>query len=136
RSWDADGNLLHTIAGRRAIENVAVSPDGSLAVAISPGYHVARVYELASGNLVASLDHNADVSAAAFSPKGDLLVTGADRDGYVWDTADWSLRHRLVGHEARITDVVFAPDGRVVTTSVDSQGRVWDPSTGDLIFAL
>jgi WD40 repeat protein len=136
RIWDADGNLLRTIAGARAVSGVAVNPDSSFVVAFSGGDSVARVYSLPAGDLVASLPQQAEVTAAAFSPDGKLLVTTGRRNGYVWEVGTWSQLHLLVGHDAALTDVVFAKDGRVVTTSVDSSARVWNPSTGELIFAL
>jgi WD40 repeat protein len=137
RVWDAaSGALLRAIPGSRSVRHVAVSPDGSLVAVGSTGDPVARVYSLPSGDLVKSLTQQAEVTAAAFSPSGGLLVTTGRRNGYVWNTDDWSLRHLLVGHEAALTDVVFAADGRAVTSSIDSSARVWDPLTGASLFVL
>jgi WD40 repeat protein len=137
RIWDAtSGRLLHTVTGPRDVRTLVVSHDGTLVTAVSPGDPVARVYSLPSGDLVASLPQQSEVTAAAFSPSDDLLVTTGRRNAFVWSTQSWTLQRLLVGHEAALTDVVFAADGRAVTTSIDSSARVWNPETGDLIFTL
>jgi WD40 repeat protein len=131
RIWDTSTyELLHAIPGRSAVQAVAINPDGSLAVAIFAGDAVSRIYDVALGVPVGSVQQQGEVTAAAFSPNGAYLVTTGRRNGYVWSTSDWSLLHLLVGHSAVITDVVFARDGRVVTTSIDSSARLWDPATG------
>jgi WD40 repeat protein len=137
RIWDAgSGRLLRTVTGTRAVRTLAVSHDGSLVAAVAPGDPVARVYSLPSGDLVASLTQQAEVTDAAFSPSDALLVTTGRRNAYVWNTQTWGQEQLLVGHEAALTDVVFAADGRAVTTSIDSSARVWNPQTGDVITLL
>ena len=137
RIWDAQsGELLHEIPQQRPVRTLAVSPDGSLVAAVAFGDPTARVYAVPSGDPAASLTQQAEVTDAAFSPSGAILITTGRRNAYVWDTASWQLQHLLTGHDAALTDVVFAPDGRAVTTSIDSSARVWNPQTGDLIFTL
>jgi WD40 repeat protein len=137
RVWDAEtGTQLHTIGGPSAVVDLTVSPDGSLVAEVQQGNPVVRVYDVAGGAVVASVQQPGEATGAAFSPNGAYLVTTGRRNGFVWDAHRWVQLHVLVGHDAAITDVTFAPDGRVVTASVDSSARVWDPATGDALFTL
>ena len=138
RIWDAQtGQLVRALPPLlHAIHSLAVSPDGSLVAAVAFSDPTARVYAIPGGDLVASLPQQAEVTDAAFSPTGSMIITTGRRNAYVWDTKTWLLQHLLVGHDAALTDVVFASDDRAVTTSIDSSARVWNPQTGELVFTL
>ena len=108
-----------------------------------------RLYEFASGKLVALLKGHADVVyGLAFSPDGSRLISGSgDNTAILWDTGSLSgagtgiradargaepkLLHRLEGHTDFIFAVGFSPDGSsAVTGSFDHDLRLWRVADG------
>lgn len=165
RVWDlATGKTVRILRGEIApgdpgkIYGVALSPDGKwLAAAGSmpvPGKdgHYIRLYDFASGRLVARLEgHEEEVYAVAFSHDGRYLISGsADKTAIIWDLgilsrvtneaapsgAPVTLRpwHRLRGHRDYVFGVAFTPDGkRAVTSSDDHDLRLWRVESGEQI---
>ncbi|MCO5188710.1 MAG: WD40 repeat domain-containing protein, partial [Anaerolineae bacterium] len=88
----------------------------------------AKVWDVASGAEVASLDGHTDgVNSAAFSPDGALIVTASD-DGSakVWDVASGAEVASLDGHTDGVNTAAFSPDGAlIVTASDDGSAKVW-----------
>jgi eukaryotic-like serine/threonine-protein kinase len=76
--------------------------------------------------------HLEDVTAVAFSPDGQKLVTGSwDQTAKVWETASGRELLSLKGHSAPIWCVAFSPDGqRIVTGSWDQTAKVWEAASG------
>ncbi|MGO9806110.1 MAG: PDZ domain-containing protein, partial [Rhodomicrobium sp.] len=162
RVWDlASGKTVRTIRGESApghagkIYAMALSPDGKWLAA--GGWFLGtreesdaiRLYEFASGKLVALLKGHADVVyGLAFSPDGSRLISGSgDNTAILWDTGSLSgagtgiradargaepkLLHRLEGHTDFIFAVGFSPDGRsAVTGSFDRDLRLWRVADG------
>jgi WD40 repeat protein len=117
--------ILHGHQG--TIWHVAFSPDNSRIVTASDD-HTARLWDVATGALVKTLDgHAGPIWFAAFSPKGDRIVTAsADQTARLWD-ADGKLIAVLSGHGEGITFAAFSPDGNVVATaSDDGTARLWN----------
>ncbi len=166
RVWDlASGKTVRTIRGETApghagkVYAMALSPDGKWLAAggwFAPGHGVKddevgtiRLYEFASGKLVALLKGHADVvDGLAFSPDGSKLISGSkDKTAILWDTGSLSgagtgiragargtepkLLHRLEGHKDFIYAVGFSPDSsRAVTGSYDHDLRLWRVADG------
>src|SRR5262249_35151089 len=86
--------------------------------------------------LTRSLEHQAEVVSAAFSPDGTRVVTASwDNTARVWDAATGKPLTRSLEHQAEVVSAAFSPDGtRVVTANWDNTARVWDvlPDTGAL----
>jgi WD40 repeat protein len=76
--------------------------------------------------------HQGGVTAVAFAPDGQRLVTGGkDGTARVWDCTSGRELLCLRGHRRQVTSVAFAPDGRwLVTGSTDGTARIWDAITG------
>jgi len=137
RIWDVEsGTLLQRVVGTASQEQLAVSPDGAEVAVRARGQAVGRIYGVPSGALLGTVPQPGELTALEFSPDGRYLATTGRRNGFVWNTADWSPVSQLVGHEAAITDVIWTPDGHVVTSSIDTSARVWDPATGDTVSTL
>jgi len=150
RVWDlATGKTVRFIRGESGPGNpgkifaMALSPDGKwLATGgwmsnagPGSGHHV-RLYDFATGKLVALLKGHTDVvNGLAFSPDSKSLISGGgDSDAIVWDVATRSLRHRLKGHTDDIYAVGFTPDSaRAVTGSTDHTLRLWSVADGSEI---
>ena len=120
------------------VSSAAFSPDGARVVTASED-KTARVWEAASGQLVAELEgHGGRVNSAAFSPDGSRVVTASDDNtARVWEAASGRLVAELEGHGGPVNSAAFSPDGaRVVTASDDTAARVWEPGGGRLVFQL
>jgi WD40 repeat protein len=103
--------------------------------------HAIRLYDFATGKLVALLKGHTDVVLSlAFSPDGKQLISGSgpgDCSAIIWDVEGRKFLRRLRGHKAEIYGIAFTPDGqRVVTASVDTTLRLWGVSDGGLIAEL
>ncbi|MDQ1287113.1 MAG: hypothetical protein QG622_678 [Actinomycetota bacterium] len=136
----------------RALQSVAVSPDGRLLAAggacatdptvllwsLADRYHPKRLGPPLRG-------HAGDVLAVAFSPDGRLLATaGNDAVVRLWDLTDPArpvpLPAPLTGPRARILSVRFSPDGGLLAAaSGDGTVRLWsvrDPRTTGPLLSL
>jgi WD40 repeat protein/serine/threonine protein kinase len=76
--------------------------------------------------------HPGGVTAVAFRPDGQRLVTGGkDGTARVWDADTGQEPFCLRGHRSQITAVAYAPDGQwLVTGSTDGTARLWDAASG------
>src|SRR5262249_44740564 len=83
-----------------------------------------------------AFDHTASVSAIAFNPDGNEMVT-ACMDGSIKVWSDYKSRESakttppqttgLMGHIEAVTRVVFAPhEKRLISPSRDKTTRIWD----------
>lgn len=108
------------------VQSVAFSPDGTqLASGSEDG--TARIWDVATGAEVLSMEHPDYVRSVAFSPDGSLIVTGAD-DGVVrlWDAATGDSVAELSGHTDYVRGVAFSPDGYLIASgSDDGTVRLW-----------
>src|SRR4030095_10082895 len=87
-------------------------------------------WNAASGELLASIDHQASVYHGAFSPDGARILTAsADNAAKLWDAASVKLIVSFVHHDP-VRWAAFSPDGaRILTASVDKTAKLWDAAT-------
>jgi WD40 repeat protein len=86
----------------------------------------ARVFELATGRLVAELPHAGPVSGVAFSPNGQFLVAASTDAPTIWDLESQRPLVQLFGHRGGVAAVDFSPDGSsIVSSGVDRSVRIW-----------
>jgi WD40 repeat protein len=76
--WDVEsGKLVQTLEGHTNLVSEAVfSPDGTRLATASWDF-TARVWDVASGEVVVTLNHPAAVESVAFGPDGDTLATAS-----------------------------------------------------------
>ena len=109
------------------------SPDGGRILTASAD-NTAKLWDTASGKLIASLAHQDGVSRAAFSPDGARILTASrDRTAKLWDGATGKLIASFV-HQDRVNNAVFSPDGaQILTASWDKTAKLWDAASARLI---
>ena len=156
RLWNAHtGEHIKTLRGHTSVVNsVVFSPNGNTIASgsghlmgyegkASAGEEV-RLWKAHTGELIKTLtEHKEVVSSVAFSPDGNLIVSGDwyDWDGYlssgtwsgeirVWDAHTGEHLKTLKGHTGGVSSVAFSPDGKTLANGrTDGTILLWDFST-------
>ncbi len=127
---------------------VALSPDGSRLAVGLPGGGVwlqaepkgrIVVWDATEGTHLKTLEgHEEDVSALAFSPDGEYLLSAShDQTARLWDATDFEPVHVLASHASSIKSAAFSADGAyLVTGGADETARLWDVQTGNHLITL
>jgi WD40 repeat protein len=146
RLWNAaTGEVVQSFNGHtRAIEAVDLTPDGNYALTAATTDVTARIWDVATGAEVGTLEHptNKFVYDAEFSAAGDQILTGNQGgSAYLWDWDSATLTSTLVHtltHESTstITGVAISPDGSQLATVSARQVFLWDAATGEVIRAF
>jgi WD40 repeat protein/serine/threonine protein kinase len=115
------------------VNDAAFSPDGARILTASRD-KTAKLWDAASGKLIASFAHQDAVVHAAFSPDGARILTAsADHSAKLWDAPSGQLIASFA-HQDRVSDAEFSPDGgRILTASADNTAKLWDAASGQLI---
>jgi len=115
-----------------AVMELALSPDGTT---FATGGSGLRLWDVAEGTLLKTLEERGYVAAMTFSPDSRQIVAAGD-DGSVklWDVATGTAVRVLSGHADGVTAVAYAPDGSLIATgSRDLSVRLWDAASGELL---
>ena len=136
--WDvATGEIVQTLAAHEGtVYDVAYTSDGRQLVTSGPSG--ARVWELATGELVHDLPTRPVGNVAALSSAGDLIAVGTkDREVWLWDAATGTPLWHRSGHVNMLQDITFLPnENRVVSGDYHGQIIVWDVETGAVALSL
>ncbi len=81
------------------------------------------------------MEHSNRVNTVAYSPDGNLLLTGAqDNMVRLWDADTGNMLREFEGHEDWVWDIAFSPDGtQAVSGSLDGIVILWDIESGEEI---
>ena len=103
----------------------------------SPVDRTAKVWEVATGKNIATLESSGMVRGIAFSPDGKCLATGTTRTVTLWCTKTWQPMATL--DTVSFESLSFSPDGsRLIIGGAWPEQRiqVWDVETRELIVEL
>ncbi|MEW6405791.1 MAG: TIR domain-containing protein [Chloroflexota bacterium] len=144
-SWFAtvsDDNLVHVWDTGSGLEKfrmahggfvlrVEVSPNGQW-IASSSFDQTVRIWDAASGSLMKEISLRARGSALAFSPDGNLLITG-DRAGHlaVWDISELNARVGYLTFPEFVHKAKFNLSGEWTMYNSDDKG-IWQIPTSQL----
>ena len=115
-----------------AATGVAFSPDGTT-LASCAGFRDRRIriWDLETGNQIATIDHGAE--SVAFSPDGGTLASGSNYGLGLWDVETVTQKASASSAEGiwGIRSVAFSPDGRTLAAGSWSDNTVtlWDVDT-------
>jgi len=128
RVWDADGRLVRgfPVSNGPRIRDIALSADGSIAVADDDGL---RVWD-AAGVEIVQWALTVALTCVAFSAHGNKVVAGGD-DGSVrvWDLVGEVQTPALTAFPSPVLSVAMGSAGQVVAASADRMVRVWEAGT-------
>jgi WD40 repeat protein/uncharacterized caspase-like protein len=135
RSFKVDSDEAYTDAS-----HLALSPDGARVVVATSNsggnlpQMLVKVYDVDAGSPLDTLRRPGfRVGSFAWSPKGDLIATGAGSGpgerATLWDVATGAGLRKLEGPQEEVEE--FSPDGRLLLTSgLDGFERIYEVATG------
>lgn len=134
--WDLQNERqLHTLKDAKS-EAIAFSPDGKVLASsgkvLASGGNYLKLWDVTTGQLLATLADNTHHPEVAFSPDSKMLASAGYRSGTVrlWDVTSHEELFALDGHKERVWTVAFSPDGKVLASGGSDQNvRLWDTST-------
>ncbi len=127
------------------VSSVAFSPDGKLLASASDSDTTVRLWNVATGKLLRTLngpikvnDIYSYIDSVAFSPNGKLLASGsADGTVRLWETTSGRLLQILGNDADNVTSVAFSPDGKTLAAgNYSSNTHLWDVASGKLLRTL
>jgi WD40 repeat protein/serine/threonine protein kinase len=81
--------------------------------------------------LQAVLEHGGPVVSVAYSPSGQMVLTGCgDGTARLWSAVTGRPIGVVMQHPAGVTGAAFSPDGRFLLTRNGSEARLWSAATG------
>lgn len=139
------GRRLRQLWHGGRVGGIALSPDGrTLAAAVcAVGTNRQRsgrvcLWDIDSGEVIGYVAVGEPVSAVAFMPDGQTLVTGGD-DGLVllWSRESGEQLRCIGKHNREVTVVAVAPDGRTVASGGNDRTiRLWNATDGKELHQL
>jgi len=112
------------------IQGLAFGPEGWLLSGSDDG--TARVWDVASGERLAQLDHGRGILGVSVRPDGSRIAIGTDTGAtHVWDPGTFTELVRLEQHSSYVKAPSWSRDGEMLfTPSGDGTVGVWNAVSG------
>lgn len=127
--WDKFGHELAKFTEpsdkNGEISSVAFAPEGTAMLVGSQSGNVWLLNDTLKPLL--KFPHKGAVSAVAFSPKGDYIITAcSNQTAVLWKRSDAGAPMRVFSHAAAVTAVVFSTSGDTILTGcADGTASLW-----------
>jgi len=121
--------------GDTTVNRASFSPDARLAITSSDD-HLARLWDVATGQLLRTLAHPDRAMSAAWTRDGRVVTACWDKHVRVWEVATGRLV-RTIALTTEPLDVAVAPDQhRFATADHDGQVELWNLDTGERVLSF
>jgi WD40 repeat protein len=122
--WELD--LPADAKRKKGAERVAVSPDGRWAVT-SASDRNADVWDLTTGELIATVSERQKVATIVMHPDGDRFALGCGKIGVrIWSLPECEQLATVKPEGAGMTCLDFSADGRVLLALSSGSAVAWD----------
>ncbi|KAG5933155.1 hypothetical protein E4U53_001075 [Claviceps sorghi] len=142
RAWDLvryRNFRTFTAPTRLSFSCMAVDPSGEVVAAGSLDSFDIHIWSVQTGQLLDQLSgHEGPVSALAFSPNGDSLVSGSwDRTARIWSIFSRTQTSEPLQLQADVLDVAIRPDSlQLAISTLDGQLTFWSMADAEQVAGL
>lgn len=138
--WDLKNHQsILTLNGHESdVKTLAFSNDGTM-LATFTGKRFLRIWDVNTQKLLYKVAISTDdwLEKLDFSPDGKYLIAAIDQKIIVWNTTDWTIKHRLRGHTSKVLDLCFLPDSKYFAScGGDLKAIFWDVETGKVQYSF
>ncbi|KAF4120220.1 periodic tryptophan protein 2, partial [Geosmithia morbida] len=142
RAWDLiryRNFRTFTAPTRLSFSSLSVDPSGEVVAAGSLDSFDIHIWSVQTGQLLDQLaGHEGPVSALAFAPTGDALVSGSwDRTARIWSIFSRTQTSEPLQLQADVLDVAVRPDSmQLAVSTLDGQLTFWSMTEGEQVAGL
>lgn len=131
--WEvATGKHIQTVRSNSSLENLAISPDGTLLA--TGDYSETTIWEVQTGKPSYSLP-GSKYSLAFSTVNGIVMLLTASRNEdkiSLWDARS-GIMVKTLDEPNAISSASFSPDGKLLALSIDNEIRLWRITDGTLL---